>query len=381
MCYDIYFMMPSERGAQPMCSKRLQIPVATMAGIVERVLRFPPIEADSDFFELGGDSITAAALAMEIEAERGLSAPIATRFEAPTPALLGAAATTLPTPGQRPWGCSSQRSGRHPSSSFRLPEIGQLTSVRSSGKEHPLSDLWVLRAGPRGHGTPAFARRAPDLALPPCPAHGTAARSAFSRWLLDGQADSLAARADAYPADEEVALPVLFDTYICPRRFSWKSKFAVWRRRLTHHAANLQETTWYKLPPFALARCGSLLGYLGITPRPSPGLRRPDDKRLMPTMQRVAEAEAAAAVAYRPRFYPGTITYFRARDSDPMSAYPDFTWRRPARKLVIHVVDGNHWQIARGRSADTARQFSECVRAVLATTEMAAPKLPAATAL
>lgn len=304
-------------------------PITAMTEIFERVLRFSSIEADSDFFALGGDSLTAVALTAEIEATFGVSVPVTSVFDAPTPTLLVASVARFSTPSRGP--LVLLRPGVGAPALFLVPAAGGWPSTFdpvAMAMDVPCPIYGFLAPGLDGTEPPLT--RVEQLARRFLPAlravqsHGPYFLGGYSM----GGLTALELAQTLIEAGEEVALLVLFDTYICPRRLSWRSKLAVWHRRVLHHAANVKNMSWHAMLPFALARCRSLLGDLGIAPRPSPGMPRPDDPAIPPAMCRVAAAGLAAAVAYRPRFYRGSITYFRACDSDMLPAYPDLTWQR-----------------------------------------------------
>ncbi|MGH6990300.1 MAG: alpha/beta fold hydrolase [Stellaceae bacterium] len=338
------------------------ISAAAVAAIFERVLAFSPIDDEGDFFALGGDSITATALALEIEAEFGIKLPVSILFDAPTPAMFARAAANLPARSDGPLVLLRPGSGAPPI--FLVPGSGGTpTDVRSMVSHLDVSSPVYSFCAPGLDTEPPLAcvEQLADRFLAAIRAvqpHGPYFLGGYSMGGL--VAFELAHRLIA--AGEEVALLALLDTYISPRQSPWLSKLAIWRRRAVDHAAHLRSADWRAIPAFVLARCRGVFRDLGIMTAPSRGLPRPDDPRLTPAMRRMIESSVTAAVTYRPRFYPGTMTYFEARISDPLPAYPQLTWRRLARKLVVHVVDGDHWQMMRGRSADTARQFSECLR-------------------
>ncbi|MGH7104451.1 MAG: thioesterase domain-containing protein [Acetobacteraceae bacterium] len=342
------------------------ISAAAVAALFERVLAFSPIDEEGDFFALGGDSIMATALALEIEAEFGIRLPVSILFDAPTPATLAGVATARAARSDGPLVLLKPGSGAPPI--FLVPGSGGVPTDVCSMVSHMDVSSPVYSFCAPGFDTEPPLARVEQLAERFLPAirtvqpHGPYFLGGYSMGGLI--AFELAHR--LIVAGEEVALLALLDTYISPRRSPWLSKLAIWRHRVAHHAAQLRSADWRAVPAFLLARGLGVFKDLGIMPAPSRGMPRADDPRLTPAMRRVIESSVTAAVTYRPRFYPATLTYFEARISDPLPAYPQLTWRRLARKLVVHVVDGDHWQMMRGQSADTARQFSECVLRVQA---------------
>src|SRR5436190_10436356 len=65
------------RGPRDPLELRLQL-------LFERVLKRAPIGVDSSFFELGGDSLQALELLVQIEKETARQLPLATLYQAPT---------------------------------------------------------------------------------------------------------------------------------------------------------------------------------------------------------------------------------------------------------------------------------------------------------
>lgn len=73
-----------------------------LAAIWRDVLGVEHVSRDDDFFDLGGDSLSAARLAAELRAALGVELTLARLFEAPTLSALAALIPTLPAASQRP---------------------------------------------------------------------------------------------------------------------------------------------------------------------------------------------------------------------------------------------------------------------------------------
>jgi acyl carrier protein len=61
-----------------------------ITGVYRDALRDPGFEADGDFFEAGGDSLSAFQITAGIQAATGVEVPVALVFAYPTPADLTA---------------------------------------------------------------------------------------------------------------------------------------------------------------------------------------------------------------------------------------------------------------------------------------------------
>jgi thioesterase domain-containing protein/acyl carrier protein len=97
---------PEDRAASDLCGRvgdsapaaiQPKLPLlAELIAAAERVLHTAPIRPDDDFFDLGCDSVTALAIAMEAETLSGQSVSLTTIYDAPSAAALAALLSSLP---------------------------------------------------------------------------------------------------------------------------------------------------------------------------------------------------------------------------------------------------------------------------------------------
>jgi acetoacetyl-CoA synthetase len=78
-------------------------------------------------------------------------------------------------------------------------------------------------------------------------------------------------------------------------------------------------------------------------------------------LQKVAEASDRAFAAYRPRFYPGQITFFKAQGAVRVPFDAKLLWGSMCRKIMVHPVPGNH----RSLIIDSAKHLAESLGACI----------------
>ena len=333
--------------------------VQALIEVFAQVLGVSAIFADSDFFELGGDSILAMALAIEIQESCRMTVPATLLFDAPTPAALaqamGERAASQPGPlvllkegGQEPpvflvpgvTGSPIEFQSFTRFADIPNPIYG-LQTPGLDGRQQPLRDIYDMVA----YFLPSIRARQP---------HGP--------YLLGGNSmggfTALELGCMLVGAGETVALLALFDTLITRKHLSLGQRLAVWRQRARHHAAAAKNRPLQYAASYVGGR------WHGRKSKPLP-----EHWTLVPWrgLQDVVAGAREAAVSYRPRYYPGTITFFAATDDADWPIYPEITWRRLAKKLEVRRINGDHTSLFRARAADTAGQFAGLVRSALDT--------------
>jgi acetoacetyl-CoA synthetase len=308
----------------------------------------PDARPDSDFFDLGGDSLAAAMLMLALE-RVGVQLPVAALLEAPTPAGLaklvasGAAGTVLPLVTLKP--------GDAAAPVFLLPGAGGsvlemvpfarrvetrrallgLQSLDTCGLRLPVTSIEALAAV----YLPLVRRAQP---------HGPYTLAGYS---MGGVAAlELAQRLQA--SGETVARVIMIDTLTPLAHFPPMLKLRFWGRRLAFHARRARALDKTAAGPYLLARIGGLARDFGLEATVS--RKRADERRT---------AEARAFVAYRPRRYDGSIGFIQAEIAqDGTGFYPDLLWRRRSREFRLLRVAGDHFSMLSGSAEALARAFA-----------------------
>lgn len=303
-----------------------------LRAVWESLLGVSPIRAEDDFFELGGSSLLAVHLLMEVRDRLGVELP--------------------------------------PSILLRAPTLGALSAVLRAGADEPFAPPVLLRAGHgqdhgQEHERPVFlvhGLRGDVLDLRPL-----AARLDLGRPVYGLQARGLDARERPQDRVEDMAA-----YYV-------------------EHVRRLQPEGPYALAGFSfgglvayemacrLRREGEEVEFLGLidsyvdagcllsterlrflTARPARvawrKVRRllgaaPPERLAEPTLpllQQQARESRRAQSAYRPQPYGGPVTFFRATGRNPWYCDPLPVWRRAAvAGLTVLQVPGGHLDLIR----------------------------------
>ncbi len=328
-----------------------------------RVLQRPAVGPDDDFFDLGGDSIMAVALVLEIEETTGIRLPTTTLFDAPSVTalarLLDERADTIPS------SVVPLKPGAGTPALFIAPGVagsaiellplaklieidGPVYGLRAPGldeRETPLDSIEAMAA----HYVPLIRAVQP---------HGPYYIAGYS---VGGLTAVEIARL-LLQAGETVALVALLDTIIHPKDLPLSTKARIWGRRVLHHAGRLRALRPRETLPYVLGRIPGMLADLGAGARARRESREQSRQSVVPATRRVIDRGLLAAIRYRRRFLPGTITFIEAVDNSGVPAHPDIVWGRQAERVVVHVVQGDHLNIMGRHAENLAARLSRCIR-------------------
>jgi acetoacetyl-CoA synthetase len=334
--------------------------VARLTDIWGRLLRVAPIGPDSNFFDLGGDSLLAVGLFLEIERETGINFPITTIYDAPTIRdLANLIENEMPKPEFSP--LVLLKPGDDGAPLFIVHGIGgTVMELATLGR--------AIRIA-----APVYALQAQGLdgSQPPLESVGNMATLYLDRiralqpkgpYRLSGYsfggvvALEMARRLAA--ENHDTATPILMDAYAHPDTWPLVSRLKMRARRSLHLAQQYARAPISKSVPAMLAR-------LGTTGRKDARARlrgwlldqNPD---LPEPLVRVREAGSIALARYVPRYYPGKIIFLKASRPDPeFPDDPERIWGPLVQAMEIRVVPGRH----RTMIGDHAAALGECLTA------------------
>ncbi|HEX3430367.1 MAG TPA: alpha/beta fold hydrolase [Rhizomicrobium sp.] len=334
----------------------------TLLDIWRRVLRVAEIGRDDNFFDLGGDSLLAVHLFLEIERATGVDLPITAIYDAPTveemarllreEAAPQSSLLVLLKPGTGDplyivHGIGGtvmefEKLGRH----IRVPEpVYAIQAQGLDGKAAPLATIGEIA----------------DLYV-------TAIRSVqpSGPYRLCGYsfgglvAMEMATRLKA--AGHGIAALILIDAYAHPATWPILSR----RKMRVRRALHLLWRARGRSPVETFAQALRYLKTRGYSRRLYEWLLDENPSLPLPLL-RVREAGGAALRAYRPAPYAGPVTFLKARERD--SEFPDDAeriWRRLAPRAVFRTIAGGHRTIVTDHADTAAAALTACLHSLRA---------------
>jgi acetoacetyl-CoA synthetase len=340
--------------------------IAHLTAIWSRALQLPSVESDANFFDLGGDSLMAVGVFLEIEREFCVKFPITAIYDAPTiaeladlmeseaaPPVFDHFVTLKPGDDAAPLFIVHGVGGTvielvNLGKQIRTPRAIHAIQARGlDGREPPLErieDMAALYVG-------EIRRR-----WPKGPYH-------IGGYSFGGVVAFEMAR---LVGPENVAQLLMIDAYAHPHTWPLRSRVTVRARKLACRARDLS-----RQPPSATVEAlrSKLLGlfrdrearkaeravyvnsWLGAV---NPNLPLP--------LRRTRIAGDAALIAHMPKYYPGKITFIRAGKTGPV--FPSDAanvWRRKARQLELHTTMGDHRSMLGEHAPALAERISACL--------------------
>lgn len=371
--------------------------IEQLTAIWSRALRVSPLSPNDDFFELGGDSLLAVTLMLEIERETGCSIPFTAIYDAPSVAsqwafLNGERHSTsgplvrLKEGGNAPpfylvhgiGGTVMEFSALGQAMSYD----GEMYGVQArglDGREPPLDSV----EGMAGHYLDAI------LEKQPCGPYFVGGYSFGGLVALEISRQLRAQR-------KEVGALVMIDSYGHPGTWPFATRIGVRWRRLQRRRARLAEMPFRETASY-FAQTAKLLSSRLVRKPDSEkdwggnaGLRwlRVNSPRLPTTLREVRDAGVRAVHSYTPRYYPGEVMFLRAALPDPdFPTQPGPVWRHLLGDIEIQTVEGNHFTVIGEHVHSIAQHLSRILngdgaaRAVVSTLPAATSPQPAPNAL
>jgi len=316
--------------------------IAALTTIWESVLQHSPIKPDDNFFDLGGDSLSAVTLFLEIEKFCGCQLPSVMIYNAPT---ISALAAELERPGtSRLPPLVLLRAGSAAPPAFIAHGLGGsvidfyrlVTLIESDrpiygmqargidGVDDPLESIEEMAQ----YHLEAIKRVQP---------HGPYLLVGYSLGGLVSM--EIAHRLMA--AGEHVALLAMLDAYPFRKYLSWsqRARLAVrlaLKRVSTAIGVSAPRKDAYSASP------AELRAQMSAGHRASKLSDSPAAASMTPAMLRAADIAKEALRRYRPRFYPGTIRFVRAEVVTDFPAEPVAVWAHLAKVFECETVPGDH---------------------------------------
>jgi acetoacetyl-CoA synthetase len=333
----------------------------SLTAIWERLLQRSPIGADENFFDLGGDSLLAITLFLEIAKATGRDLPITTIYEAPTIAELAATLERDATPQFSPLVLVKAGDDDLPPLFIAHGLGGNVMEIFPLAKrvQSPRPIYAIQAKGVDGGGVPH--ERVEDMAqlyldaIRKVQPHGPYFLVGYSFGGL--VALEMAQRLSA--EGETIAFLGMLDTYPHPRFWPVACRVGVLARLARRHAVALMHMAFGEIAPFLKERLARLSIYFGL--RSANPRNAGTSRSSQPSLQLVFDYADVAWTRYRPRLYDGNITFLRPEICLRFPHDPLTMWGKLARKLDIRTVPGDHISMVKERVDGLASALSNCL--------------------
>jgi thioesterase domain-containing protein len=297
--------------------------VGVLTPIWERVLARSSIRPTDNFFDLGGDSLLAVTLLLEVEREMLRKLSIKALYEAPT--ICGMAALLYNHPQVESSPLVLLKSGDKCTALFIAATFSIATRITSRRPVYLLQ--WTDRPEePRFSDVGKVAQvylSAIDQVQPKGPY--LLAGYCFDGFIMFEVAHRLLERGD------DIAKLVLLDT---DPPFGFK----VAARRITFHLLTLRTLSIGQAVPFLAGRYTALL------------------RRLRARRKAHRAASAPALLNTQPRYFPGRLTLVQSESQYPVA---NQRWSQFAQSLEVHKVACDHLQMITTHADEVARCLSD----------------------
>ena len=326
-----------------MTTQSVSTMTAALTEIWERVLQRSPIGVDENFFDLGGDSLTAVTLFLEIERLCGRRLPSVIIYNAPT---ISALASELERPATSRLAPLIQLRGGETAAppAFMAHGLGGsvidfhslLTFIKT---DHPIYGMQAR--GIDGIEEPsetieAMAQYHLD-AIRDIQPHGPYILIGYSL----GGLVCLEIAQRLIAAGEKIALLAMIDAY--PFR-----KYIPWFQRLRISARLAINKLAVAIGMAAARPDQRFLSPAQIRAQMSAGRRisahtEPSPSELVtPAMERAADVAKEALKRYQPRYYPHPVRFVRAEIVSDFPANPTAVWSHLVQRFECETVPGDH---------------------------------------
>jgi acetoacetyl-CoA synthetase len=334
--------------------------VEMLTPIWRRVLQLSSVDAEGNFFDLGGDSSLALQLFNEIARACGRELPPVMIYCAPTITALAAVLEQPADPRFPPLVLLKDGSAAPPL--FITHGLGGSVIDFFQVVKHLQTPHSVQGMQAKGiDGTEEPFDRIEDMAQ----FYLDAIRQVQPRgpYLLAGYSlgglVTLEMAQQLTANGQKVALLAMLDSYPDIRYLSLAQRAQLVTRLMTRRA-----TTAMKLP------VGEALSLIIRPSRrravaPKVSYQPPVDVLLSPAMQRARECAYLALTRYKPRFYPGKIRFVRAEIPTDFPADPAAVWAHLADEFEVETVPGDHLGIMSTHYEKLAAAISRYVEEAL----------------
>jgi acetoacetyl-CoA synthetase len=310
--------------------------------IWERVLQHSPIGIDDNFFDLGGDSLSAVTLFLEIEKLCGRQLPSVLIYTAPTIASL-AAELERPSTSRLPSLILLREGAAAPPVFIAHGLAGSvidfyrlLTFIKTDQPIYGMQARGIDGVEEPSQTIEEMAQYHLD-AIREIQPHGPYVLVGYS---LGGLVClEVAQRLTAM--GEKIGLLTMLDAYPGRKYLSASERVRLSTRLALNKVGGAIGMSSTKSDP-SVATPAQVRAQMSAGKKNSTLNQQSTSTLVTPAMQRAAELAKEAIKRYRPRFYPGTVRFVRAQIVTDFPANPVAVWSHLFQRFECETVPGDH---------------------------------------
>jgi acetoacetyl-CoA synthetase len=313
-----------------------------LTAIWERVLQRAPIGVDDNFFDLGGDSLTAVTLFLEIEKFCGRQFPSVLIYNAPTIAAL-ANELEKPVTSRFP-SLIRLRAGNAALPVFIAHGLGGSVIDFHSLLTFIKTNQAIYGMQARGiDGVEEPSKTIEDMAQ----YHLDAVREIQPRgpYLLVGYSlgglVTLEIAQRLIAMGEKIALLAMIDAYPFRKFIPWSEKLRL-SARLAINKLAVAIGMSAPRPDQRFLSPAQIRAQMSAGRRISAHHEQSPAELVTPAMEHAADVAKEALKQYQPRFYPGTVRFVRAQIVTDFPSNPAAVWSHLVERFECETVPGDH---------------------------------------
>jgi acetoacetyl-CoA synthetase len=317
---------------------------ASLQAIWEIVLDRRPIGHHEDFFDLGGDSLSAIYLLLHVEETLAVRLPVTVIYEASSIAAMAALIEAGERPAFRP--LVRLKTGDTRAALFIIHGLGgNVMELVGLGRRirHAGAVYAVQARGLSGGGQPH--ERVEDMAgdyisaIRGVQPHGPYCLAGYSFGGLVAFEMARLLRSEGEP----IGYLCLLDSTLHERYWPTQVWVALIFRRMRTHLRTVRKMSLNDSIHYGIGRIGWLFRHFMRRSGIKPGESFSDAVNgLPPALQAVRDAAMLAYAGYRPGYYDGAMTLIRSDDGDPRACDPVLNWTGRSQQLKVRSVPGDH---------------------------------------
>jgi thioesterase domain-containing protein len=314
--------------------------ISVLTPIWERVLRKSPIGVNESFFDLGGDSSLAEKLFARIREVCGRELPVESICRAPT---IGALATCFDRPIKAPLSPLVPLNGGTEQPPVFIAHgldggvVKFFPLVRHIPSPHPIYGIQA-----KGFHCEQVLNRIEDMVPPYLDAIQKVQQ--YGPYLLIGYSFGglvmLEIAQRLLATGEKVALLAMLDSYPHLRHLSPAERARVIALRVKGHLSEITQSS----PRDALSYVIRRWQHRSRSSKAQGDSKPPSPMDMSPTLlAQFVEGQTDLALSrYRPKFYPGKITFLQSETESYFPVNPRAVWAHLASEFECETVPGDH---------------------------------------